>query len=188
MSIDRTASTIFVVAGAAGSGKSTFGHELAAVTDAVALDQDTATNPLMQQLAALVGAGDDLDFPALRGPVRQARYQCLVDVAVDNCRLGRDVVMIAPFTAESSDSAAWAALADRFRPASVYLVWVSVPPEIAVARRAQRGLPRDRVVADFSGRLPPVGLEPVVDHLTVSGTADARNEAIRIAGLTTQSR
>jgi hypothetical protein len=139
----------------------------------------------MEQLAALVGAGDDLDFPALRGPVRQARYQCLVDVAVDNCLLGRDVVMIAPFTAECSDAVAWSALADRFRPASVHLVWVSVPPEIAVARRAQRGLPRDRVVVNSPDLSRPPASQPVVDHLSVSGTADARNEAIRIAGVTT---
>src|SRR4051794_1428218 len=100
---DHRQRSVYVVAGPAGSGKSTLGRALAGVTGAVVLDQDIATNPLMAQLALLVGAGNDLDHPALRGPVRQARYQCIVDVEVDNGRLGRDVVMIAPFTAECTD-------------------------------------------------------------------------------------
>lgn len=168
----------YVVAGPAGSGKSTLGRALAAATGAVVLDQDIATNPLLAQLAGLVGAGDDLDHPALRGAVRQARYQCVIDVAVDNGRLGRDVVLIAPFTAESSDQAAWAELGRQLTPARVVLIWVTVSTEEALARRVRRNLPRDRT----AGTAPPRPVSaPVVAHLAASGAADPVQEAARIA-------
>jgi len=178
---DAATSVVFVVAGPAGSGKTTLGRALAAATGAVVLDQDLATNPLLAQLAVLVGAGDDLDAPSLRGPVRQARYQCLLDLAADNSGLGRDVVMIAPFTVECSDAGAWAELAARFVPAAVRLIWVSVPPDVALARRVERNLPRDRVTA---GRRPLSPLpRPVIEHLMASGSADPTAEAARIVGL-----
>ena len=173
--------TVYVVAGPAGSGKSTLGRALAGVTGAVVLDQDIATNPLMAQLALLVGAGHDLDHPALRGPVRQARYQCILDVAVDNGRLGRDVVMIAPFTAECADPQAWSALTRQLAPAQVRLVWVTVAPEVALARRIRRNLARDAVAAT-AGPLPPAP-DPVVDHLVGSGSAEPQGEAMRIVRL-----
>jgi len=171
--------SVFVVAGPAGSGKSTLGRALAGVTGAVVLDQDIATNPLMAQLAVLVGAGDDLDHPALRGPVRQARYQCLVDVAVDNGRLGRDVVMIAPFTAECADQQAWLQLTRQLAPAQVCLIWVTVPPEVALARRIRRNLARD--AAAGTAAVPAPAPDPVVEHLSASGSAEPQGEAARIA-------
>lgn len=173
--------SVHVVAGPPGSGKSTLGRALAGLTGAVVLDQDIATNPLMAQLALLVGAGDDLDHPALRGPVRQARYQCVVDVAVDNGRLGRDVVMIAPFTAESADPQAWAELTRQLAPARVRLIWVTVPPEVALARRIRRNLARDATAAR-SDLLQPAP-SPVVEHLSASGSAEPQAEAARIVGL-----
>lgn len=173
--------SVFVVAGPAGSGKSTLGRALAGVTGAVVLDQDIATNPLMAQLALLAGAGNDLDHPALRGPVRQARYQCIVDVAVDNGRLGRDVVMIAPFTAECTDRQSWLALTRQLAPAQVWLIWVTVPPEVALARRIRRNLARDAGAAD-SGPAQPFP-SPVVEHISASGSAEPQGEATRIARL-----
>ena len=169
------------MAGPAGSGKSTLGRALAGATGAMVLDQDIATNPLMAQIALLVDAGNDLDHPALRGPIRQARYQCVIDVAVDNGRLGRDVVMIAPFTAECADQRAWAALTRQLAPARVRLIWVTVPPEVALSRRIRRNLSRD--VEAVSGQAPPPAPTPVVDHLSASGAAEPQGEAARIARL-----
>lgn len=173
--------SVYVVAGPAGSGKSTLGRALAGITGAVVLDQDIATNPLMAQLALLTGAGDDLDHPALRGPVRQARYQCVIDVAVDNGRLGRDVVMIAPFTTECADRQAWLELTRQLAPAQVRLIWVTVPPEVALARRIRRNLARD-TLAGTVGSGPPAPT-PVVDHLAASGSAEPQGEAGRLARL-----
>jgi hypothetical protein len=144
----------------------------------VIVDQDVATNPLMAAIAELVGAGDDLDHPALRGPVRQARYQCIIDIAADNGHLGHDVVMIAPFTTETSDASAWSELARQLSPARVMLVWVTVPPDVAVARRLARNLPRDRSALQRPTITPsPV---PVVDFVAVSGAAEVAAEARRV--------
>lgn len=172
---------VYVVAGPAGSGKSTLGRALAGAAGAVVLDQDIATNPLMAQLAGLVGAGDDLDHPGLRGPVRQARYQCVIDVAVDNGRLGRDVVMIAPFTAECADRQAWLELTRQLTPALVRLIWVTVPPEVALARRIRRNLARDAGAGNAAVPQPAPG--PVVDHVVASGSAEPQGEASRILRL-----
>lgn len=172
---------VYLVAGPAGSGKSTLGRALAATTGAVVLDQDIATNPLMARLAELVGAGDDLDHPALRGAVRQARYQCVIDVAVDNGRLGRDVVLIAPFTAESADHLAWAELVRQLTPARVVLVWVTVSAEEALARRVRRNLPRDRTAGS---QVPKPVATPEVAYVAASGAGDPAQEADRIARAT----
>ena len=73
---------VVCVAGQPGSGKTTLGVALADRMGAVVLDMDTATNPLIAAIADLIGAGDDWDHPGLGGPVRAARYRCLVDVGV----------------------------------------------------------------------------------------------------------
>lgn len=178
---ENTDRSVLVVAGPAGSGKSTLGRSLAAACGAVLLDQDIATNPLMAQLARLIGAGDDLDHPGLRGPVRRARYQCLIDIAVDNGRLGRTVVMVAPFTIESADRRHWAELVRQLSPAQVELIWVTVPSEVARERRRRRNLPRDRAAAlDAS---PVAAADPVVPHLAASGSVAPDREALRLLAL-----
>ena len=181
----RLQPTVWVVAGGAGSGKSTLGRAIATVTGAAILDQDVLTNPLMARIAELVGAGDDLDHPQLRGAVRRARYDCLINAAADNRRVGRAVVMIAPFTAEIADPVAWQALAAIFKPAPVVLVYVQVPADIAWQRRIRRNLARDRAAtADGTGSgAPAVPLAPPVPHLLADGTADARAEARRLVEL-----
>ena len=174
-----TGRSVYIVAGPPGSGKSTLGRALAGATGAVVLDQDIATNPLVAVLAGWVGAGDDLDHPGLRGPVRAARYQCLIDIAVDNGRLGASVVMIAPFTAECADPKAWAELVRQLTPATVTLIWVSVPAEVALARRVRRNLARDRTAKAAVGPAIQVP-DPVVKFLPASGLADPVAEAVRV--------
>lgn len=171
---------VLAVAGPAGSGKSTLGRALARRTGAVILDQDVATNPLMAEVAKLVGAGDDLDHSGLRGTVRRARYQCVIDTAADNVGIGRDVVMVAPFTSECGDPVSWAQLERRLRPAEVVLVWVSVTPEVALARRLARNCARDRKVVLADG--PLEFAIPAVPFLPASGSARPDAEADRIVG------
>ncbi len=166
------------VAGLPGSGKSTLGRALAARLGAAVLDQDVATNPLMARIAELAGAGDDLDHPALRGAVRRARYECLLDLGVDNARIGRPVVMIAPFTAEVSTVEAWAGVTRLFRPVRVFLVWTAVDPAVAWERRRRRNLPRDRAATG-----PSVEVVPAVPYVGADGAADPAAEARRVGAL-----
>ena len=134
------------VAGPAGSGKTTLGGALARATGAAVVDLDVLTNPLLAVVADLVGAGEDLDHPSLRGPVREARYACLVDTAAAQLELGHDVVLVAPFTAESAESGRWQALTSRLRRAGadrVHLVWLDLPANLLEARLRARGAVRD---------------------------------------------
>lgn len=182
------ATTPFVVSvgGPPGAGKTTLGRALAVALRAALLDLDTLTNPLVEQIAVRAGAGADPDHPALRGAVRRARYECLRDTAADVAGCGCSAVLVAPFTEELADPSAWAAFARLLIAAGPgpdqglvpRLVDVVTDPEIAMTRRALRGLPRDRVFA----RLPAVGRSPSADF-RADGTADPVAEAARLAAL-----
>ena len=184
--IDASAAnpSVWCFAGPPGSGKSTLGRAVAARVGACLLDLDTATNPLIAQIAALTDAGDDLDHPSLRGAVRNARYRCLTDLAAENVRVGRSVVLVAPFTREGADAEAWQHLAQAMWPAVPLLIWVDVPPAVALQRRQQRGHARDRTAVSLTGH--GLGAEfhrPVVDHVLANGAAPTTVEAERLAGL-----
>lgn len=173
----------FVVAigGLPGAGKSTLGRAVALALRAALLDQDTLTNPLVAQLAAVTGAGDNLDHPSLRGAVRQARYQCLADTAGEVAGAGCPAVLVAPFTAELADPASWqqfsaGLVTSAGLPADrVLLVRTTIDPEIAVARRAGRGLARDRTFT------PPAAADQLgAEDLLADGAGDPAAEAHRI--------
>jgi len=176
----RARGTAVCVAGPAGSGKSTLGAAFARLTGALLLDLDTATNPLLVEIARLTGAGDDLDHPSLRGPVRAARYRCLADVARENLRLGALVTLVAPFTAECADEAEWSRLQAQLQAADARLVWVSVSAEVARERRRSRGLRRD-AKAWFEDLLPTPDPPTVRGVIVADGSAAADDEARRIA-------
>lgn len=176
--------TVWCVAGAPGSGKSTLGRAVAARAGAFLLDLDTATNPLIAQIAALTGAGDDLDHPSLKGAVRDARYRCLTDLAAENVQLGRSVVLVAPFTREGSDRQAWEQLALAVRPAVPVLIWVDVPPAVALQRRQQRGHARDRTaLSPAAHSVGDASPRPLFEHLLADGTAPTELEVERLVGL-----
>ena len=197
-----------IVAGPAGSGKSTLGREVARLLGAAMLDQDVLTQPLTALIAEMTDAGDDLDHPTLTGGVRRARYDTVLDTAADNLRIGLSVVLVAPFTRELAVPAARAGLAARLTPGRVVLVRVQVPAGVAAARRIVRDLPRDRAAlsraaipaaavgddptefpTDPSSESPseslsesPTGDRPVPE-LIADGQADPSTEAARIVAL-----
>ena len=133
-----------VVAGPPGSGKSTLGALLAGRLGAALLDLDTATADLTAVVAHLLGV-DDLDDPALARATRAARYATITAVAEENLRLGLGVVLVAPFTSERRDPAAWAALAARLEAAGgrPCLVWLDLDATAVEDRIRRRGARRD---------------------------------------------
>jgi len=154
------------------SGKSTVGRELARRLGAALVDQDTATAPLVAVVADLVGV-QDLDDDRLAGPTRGARYETVTAIAEDNLRIGTSVVLVAPFTAERRDLAAWQALERRLRAAggSPLMVWLRLRPATVVQRLRARGAARDLAklvdTEAFAAALdttPPAG-----PHLSVDG-------------------
>lgn len=134
--------TVWAVAGPAASGKTTLARALATRLDAVLLDLDTVTNPLLEALAGDLAPGGHWNDPRLRPKVRPARYAALLAVAAD--QVTHDVVLVAPFTAELRGGPEWAALLAAVSPAVPRVVWLDGSPALLAARREARGEPRDR--------------------------------------------
>jgi predicted kinase len=163
----------YAVAGAPASGKSVLGAALARRLRAALLDQDVLTGPLTAVVAELVGAAPgDLDDPRVRAATREATYAALVDTARGCLASGVPAVLVAPFTVERSDPAAWAALVERLG-APARLVWASVSPGELVRRMAARDAVRDRrKLAHVEAFLAsPAVAPPVVPYLPVDTTA-----------------
>lgn len=162
-----------VVTGAPGAGKSTLGAALAALLGAALLDQDVLTGPLVAAVCAQLGT-DDLDDPRVVAATRAPRYEALTATAEDCLRCGTPAVLVAPFTRERTDPAAWRALSARLRAAggAPRLVWATVPPAELVRRVRARGAARDAAkLADPAAFLAGLDLAPpVVDHLAVDTT------------------
>jgi predicted kinase len=169
-----TAARAYVIAGAPASGKSALGAELSRHLGAALLDQDTLTGPLTAVVAALVGAAPgDLDDPQVRLVTRGPTYDALLDTAAGCLLAGVPTVLVAPFTTERADPAAWAALRRRLAaPGGVVLVWTTCPPTELVRRLAHRGATRDRrKLADLDRFLASAALRPpLVAHLVVDTT------------------
>jgi predicted kinase len=162
-----------LISGPPASGKSTLAAAVAAGLRAALLDQDVLTGALTEVVGTLVGT-DDLDDPELAGLTRTARYEAVIATAEHTLRAGTPVVLVAPFTAERADPAAWQAVRDRLAAAGgrPVLVWLRLPTGELVRRLRSRGAERDRgKLADpdaFAGReLNP----PVVEHVPVDATA-----------------
>jgi len=158
--------------GAPASGKSTTAYELAAKMGAAVLDLDSITNPMLDVVCELIGAADYSDARVAE-LTRDARYECLVNVARDCLSAGVPVVMIAPFTSERESPAAWAALESRLTDAGgrASLVWIRVGPELLAQRMTARGAPRDsQKLADIAGYISRLNLDPPhAPHLEVNG-------------------
>lgn len=169
-----------LITGPPASGKSTLAAAVARRLRAALLDQDVVTGALTAVVGDLVGT-HDLDDPVLAGPTRDARYEALLATAVDNLRIGTPVVLVAPFTLERRDSAAWRVVRERLagaggRPA---LVWLRLPADELVRRLRARGAERDRgKLADAAAFVGDHALlrPPVVEHVAVDATAPLRQQ------------
>lgn len=151
---------IVIVAGAAGTGKSTLGLAMARELGLPMLDLDSITNPVLDALIVPIFGGDHWNSDALRPALRPARYASLAAAARDQVRAGVGAVLVAPFTREMAGASEWASLVAAVHPARPEVVWLTAPTELLTARRTVRGEIRDAHIAD-----PPVGSAPAVPHL-----------------------
>jgi predicted kinase len=174
---------VVLLSGAPASGKSTVSHLVARELRAAVIGQDVATGPLVDVVQRLVGI-DDLDDPRLAGLTREPRYRVVLDLAVDNLAAGMPVVLVAPFTAERTDPAAWSATHDRLAAAggAPLLVWLRIEPSEVLRRLQKRGAARDAPkLADeaaYLARMAKACEPPVVPHLALDATRPA-NELAR---------
>jgi predicted kinase len=176
-----------LLSGAPASGKSTLSHLVARKLRAAVIGQDIATAPLVEVVQRLVGI-DDLDDPRLAGLTRDARYRVVLDLAVDNLAAGVPVVLVAPFTAERADPAAWAATHDRLVAAggTPLLVWLRLQPAEVLRRLRERDADRDAAkLADEAAYLEKVATAcdpPVVPHLVLDATLPSGELARAVLG------
>jgi len=156
-----------LLGGPPATGKSTLAAALAPHLDAAILDLDVATGPLTRVVSELIGVRD-LHDPVLAGLTRDARYDTLLGLAEANLRVGRPVVLVAPFSAERAQPPAWAATARRIA-ADPAMVWLHLAPEELIQRLTRRGLSRDEdKIRDPASFLTSLDLEPpVVPHLAL---------------------
>lgn len=159
--------TVVVVAGAAGSGKSTVAAVVARALPAALIDIDVTFGPIVPLLAG-----------HSRTAVREAIYEALVDTAASAARVGTHVVIAAPFTRERRDPPAWEQLRDRCAEAGAeaVLAWMRVPEATLIERLAARGAGRDESKlanpADWLREASPE-TPPSVPHIELDGTRPA---------------
>jgi predicted kinase len=138
-----------IVIGTAGSGKSTIAQRLAREHAATYLDKDAMSARFVEAalLAAGYDPGDRESNAFYRDRILPLEYDSLLDVAGANLRLGRPVVIDAPFSPYLSDPDFITASAERFDwpPVDVEVVRVRVSPATLRHRLRERGLERDRV-------------------------------------------
>ena len=158
-----TGLTLRIVIGTAGSGKSTIAQRLAREYGAAYLDKDAMSARFVEAalLAAGYDPGDRESNAYYRERILPLEYDSLLDVAGANLRIGRPVVIDAPFSPYLSDPNFITAAADRFHwpPVDVEVVRVrvspgdtSTPPTGARPRAGRlQARPLGRVLGDARG-------------------------------------
>lgn len=144
-----------VVAGPAGSGKSTLGRAIAAELGAALVDLDSVTTPLLDALPADALGGHWLTSP-FAAEIRAGRYAALRATAADVLSTAGRVVVVAPFTAELTGGDEWQALRDAFFPTEPVVVHVDGDPSVLAARRADRAAARDAHRPDTPAVAPAI--------------------------------
>ncbi|WAJ34406.1 ATP-binding protein [Arthrobacter sp. FX8] len=143
-----TAPQVFIVIGPAGSGKTTTAQQTAKEHGAAYLDKDRVSGRFVE--FALTAAGHDPtdresnDF--YRDNLLPLEYETLMDVAGINLRLGRSVVLDAPFGAYFREPDYLRRVAEEFQWPSpkITVIRVRVPRDVLRTRLALRGLDRDQ--------------------------------------------
>ncbi|MCS5720083.1 HAD-IA family hydrolase [Herbiconiux sp. CPCC 205763] len=167
---------IVIVAGAAGSGKSTLGRELARSLGAALLDLDSLTNPLLEGLGSELAGDAHWNDARLRSVVRPARYAALRAMVADQVLVGGSAVLVAPFTAELLGGIEWQHLVGAAgTPPRV--VWMRASPELLAERRRIRSAERDAHVVD-----PPADHAPLVPHLSVDASLPTAEQLADVLG------
>jgi predicted kinase len=87
--------------GPAGAGKTTLAKSLAEKYHAAFFDMDTLARPAVEMIMTLAGLDpNDRDSPTYKQYCRDLGYRITMDAALENLKLGIEVLVIGPFTKE----------------------------------------------------------------------------------------
>lgn len=138
---------LVVVIGLAGTGKSEVGKRLARLLAAVYLDKDTLSRGFVEELLAAHSCPTyDRESETYLTKVRPQEYRQMMRAAMENLECGQNVVICAPFIAESQDPEWFEALEDDadVHGADVRVVWVRSDEEAMQRYISDRNAERDR--------------------------------------------
>ena len=139
---------VYFVIGPAGSGKTGVARLVAELSGAAYIDKDTVCARLTEALLELAGTDrDERDLnPYYQSVVMDLEYATILDLAADNLRVGRPVVLDAPFGRYFQQPDHLAEVTYRHNwPSDVELVVVQVQVDKDTARERvrARGCARD---------------------------------------------
>lgn len=188
--------TVYLIAGHAGTGKSTLGRALAAHLRCPVLDKDTLFRALVDTCNEALGQPPHIrEGRVYWGIVRPAEYRGLHDAIFDLAPHVRDVVAVAPWL-DFVENDQWRTHIDnRARAAGhdVVVVWVTCTDTVMRGRLTQRDDPADWSkldtwidVVDGRAAAPPRCADIVIDttdgistHTIADMVAAARRRSTR---------
>lgn len=142
MFTDKIYTQLIIVCGRPGVGKTTYASVLAKHKNAVLLDIDTVTEPLVQAGLKLAGLDqDDRDSELFKATFRDPIHQSLLAIANQNLAF-QDVIIVAPFSKEVQDPKWLANLKCSVWP-NVDIHYLVCNDSILRNRLKKRGNPRD---------------------------------------------
>ena len=168
---------VFIISGAAASGKSSYAKTLKKRENFTILDLDDRLNELIGNDPAHV---EKIGMEAFLKEIRDFRYNDLRERGVALVDQGKSVALVAPFTQHVRKIDQWNWLCEPFlaRGITPELHWVYVEPEEQMKRLKARGAKRDIEKVASAGNLEAFvaskdSSEPVIPHVKVDGSPDS---------------
>jgi dephospho-CoA kinase len=165
---------VFIISGAAASGKSSYAKSLKKSENFTILDLDDRLNELIQKDPKHI---EKIGMEAFLKEIREFRYNDLRERGVAIIDQGKSVALVAPFTQHIRNIDQWNWLTEPFvaRGITPELHWVFIEPEEQMNRLIARGATRDvEKVADKASLESFVASkarsEPVISHVKVDGS------------------